>query len=246
MRRTLEIVFMHKRLLIAPLLAALIGTAGYVALQPPSYQSTGSVWVNTGGIGTQSPAQTQADILSQDLKTSTFAIAVANAGPLNAYLTAHPGAMSTNPIHPLKELVLGNNAPRKPSSDELKTYLGTHVTVAAVGPNQLTVTVTAPTPNVARDTANALIAQLLSSEMAAKIAPMQTNLDLLQKELVAQTDVLSLWCAGRIQSFLEEGARRDRIQLVLNRYRKVLGFGDKDIERVTKCKVFWKIPNFAK
>ena len=136
MRRTLEIVFMHKRLLIAPLLAALIGTAGYVLLQPPSYQSTGVVWVNTGGVGTQSPAQTQADILSQDLKTSTFATAVADAGPLDAYLTAHPGAMSTNPIHPLKELVLGNNAPRKPSSDELKTYLGTHVTIAAVGPNK--------------------------------------------------------------------------------------------------------------
>ncbi|TMD37774.1 MAG: hypothetical protein E6I95_00165 [Chloroflexi bacterium] len=201
MRRTLEIVFMHKRLLIAPLLAALIGTAGYVLLQPPSYQSTGVVWVNTGGVGTQSPAQTQADILSQDLKTSTFAIAVADAGPLDAYLTAHPGAMSTNPIHPLKELVLGNSAPRKPSSDELKTYLATHVTIAAVGPNQLTVTVTAPTPNVARDTANALIAQLLASEVAAKIAPLQTNLDLLQKELVAQTDVLKA-AVGAVQTYL--------------------------------------------
>ena len=61
--------------------------------------------------------------------------------------------------------------------------------------------------------------------------------------VMAHTDVLSLWCAGRIQSFLEEGARRDRIQLVLNRYRKVLGFGDKDIESATNCKVYWKIPN---
>src|SRR5690242_13377302 len=48
----------------------------------------------------------------------------------------------------------------------------------------------------------------------------------------------SLWCADRIQSFVEEGARRNRVQLVLNRYRKVLGFGDKDIERVTNCKAF--------
>ena len=61
--------------------------------------------------------------------------------------------------------------------------------------------------------------------------------------VVAQTDVVSLSCTGRIQSFLEEGARRDRIQLVLNRYRKVLGFRDKDIERATNCKVYWKIPN---
>ena len=61
--------------------------------------------------------------------------------------------------------------------------------------------------------------------------------------VLAHTDVLSLWCASRIQSFLEEGATRGRIQLVLNRYKKVLGFGDKDIERVTNCKVYWKVPN---
>lgn len=61
--------------------------------------------------------------------------------------------------------------------------------------------------------------------------------------VVAQTDVPSLWCTRRSQSFLEEGARRGRVQLVLNRDRKVLGFGDKDIERVTNCKVYWKIPN---
>jgi septum formation inhibitor-activating ATPase MinD len=61
--------------------------------------------------------------------------------------------------------------------------------------------------------------------------------------VIAQTDVVSLRSADGVQSFLEEGARRDRIQLVLNRHRKVLGFGDKDIERVTNCKIFWKIPN---
>jgi len=202
-KRTLEIVFTHKRLLIAPLLAALIATAGYVLLLPPSYQSTATVWVNTSGIGTQSPAQTQADILSQDLKTSTFAIAVADAGPLDAYLTAHPGVMSTNPLHPLKELVGMGSGSRNPSPDELKAYLGTHVTVATVGPNQLTVTVTAPTPGVARDTANALIAQLLSSEVAAKIAPMQTNLALLQTELKDQEIVLRD-AVGAVQKYIAD------------------------------------------
>lgn len=61
--------------------------------------------------------------------------------------------------------------------------------------------------------------------------------------VIAQTDVVSLRSADGIQSFLEDGARRDRIQLVLNRRRKVLGFSDKDIERFTNCKIFWKIPN---
>jgi hypothetical protein len=56
-------------------------------------------------------------------------------------------------------------------------------------------------------------------------------------------DVVSLWSLGRIHSFLEEGAGKDRIRIILNRYKKIPGFGDKDIERVTNCKVFWKVPN---
>lgn len=61
--------------------------------------------------------------------------------------------------------------------------------------------------------------------------------------IVAQTDVVSLWCAGRIQSFLEEGTGRDRVRIVLNRYKKIHGFGDEDVQQVTNCKVLWKVPN---
>jgi pilus assembly protein CpaE len=61
--------------------------------------------------------------------------------------------------------------------------------------------------------------------------------------VVAQTDVVSLWSAGRIQSFLEEGTGRDRLRMVLNRYKKIPGFTDEDIEQATKCKVLWKVPN---
>jgi pilus assembly protein CpaE len=61
--------------------------------------------------------------------------------------------------------------------------------------------------------------------------------------LVAQTDVVSLWSAGRIQTFLQEGAGRDRLRLVLNRYKKIPGFTDEDVEKATNCKVLWKIPN---
>jgi len=61
--------------------------------------------------------------------------------------------------------------------------------------------------------------------------------------LVAQTDVVSLWSAGRIQAFLQEGAGRDRLRIVLNRYKKIPGFTDEDVEKATNCKVLWKIPN---
>jgi len=61
--------------------------------------------------------------------------------------------------------------------------------------------------------------------------------------LVAQTDVVSLWSAGRVHNFLQEGAGRDRLRLVLSRYKKIPGFTDEDVEKATNCRVLWKIPN---
>src|SRR5579872_2608994 len=61
--------------------------------------------------------------------------------------------------------------------------------------------------------------------------------------VVAQTDVVSLWSAGRIHAFLEEGTGRDRLRVVLNRYKKIPGFTDADVEHATNRKVLWKVPN---
>jgi len=55
--------------------------------------------------------------------------------------------------------------------------------------------------------------------------------------------VVSLWSASRIRAYLEEGATRDRVRIVLNRYKKIPGFTDEDIEKATSCKLLWKIPN---
>jgi len=61
--------------------------------------------------------------------------------------------------------------------------------------------------------------------------------------LVAQTDVVSLWSAGRIRGFLDEGSGRNRLRLVLNRYKKIPGFTEEDVEKATNAKVLWKVPN---
>ncbi len=61
--------------------------------------------------------------------------------------------------------------------------------------------------------------------------------------VVAQTDVVSLWSAGRIHAFLEEGTGRDRLRMVMNRYKKIPGFTDEDVLQATNCKVLWKVPN---
>jgi len=61
--------------------------------------------------------------------------------------------------------------------------------------------------------------------------------------MVVQTDVVSLWSAGRIRSFLEESNGRKHLRLVMNRYKKIPGFSEEDVERATTCKILWKIPN---
>ena len=61
--------------------------------------------------------------------------------------------------------------------------------------------------------------------------------------MIAQIDVVSLWSAGRIRSFLEDGANRNSLRLVLNRYKKIPGFREDDIEKATSCKIISKLPN---
>jgi pilus assembly protein CpaE len=61
--------------------------------------------------------------------------------------------------------------------------------------------------------------------------------------MVAHTDVASLWSAARVQQFLSEGGQRDKIQLILNRFRKITGFSETDAEAAAGVKLLWKIPN---
>jgi pilus assembly protein CpaE len=61
--------------------------------------------------------------------------------------------------------------------------------------------------------------------------------------LVAHADVASLWSAGRVLQYLGESGGRERIRLVLNRFRKVPGFAESDAESATGAKLLWRIPN---
>ena len=61
--------------------------------------------------------------------------------------------------------------------------------------------------------------------------------------LVACTDVASLWSAARVQQYLGETGSRERVRLVLNRFRKVPGFSEADAEAAVGAKLLWRIPN---
>ena len=61
--------------------------------------------------------------------------------------------------------------------------------------------------------------------------------------LVAHADVASLWSATRIAQYLGETGGRERVRLVLNRFRKIAGFTEADAEAAAGSKLLWKIPN---
>ncbi|HKF03835.1 MAG TPA: AAA family ATPase [Candidatus Sulfotelmatobacter sp.] len=61
--------------------------------------------------------------------------------------------------------------------------------------------------------------------------------------LVACSDVASLWSAARVQQYLGEAGNRERVRLILNRFRKVPGFSEADAEAAVGAKVIWRVPN---
>jgi pilus assembly protein CpaE len=61
--------------------------------------------------------------------------------------------------------------------------------------------------------------------------------------LVAHADVASLWSAARVVQFLGEANGRERVKLVLNRFRKIPGFHETDAETASGATLLWRIPN---
>jgi len=61
--------------------------------------------------------------------------------------------------------------------------------------------------------------------------------------LVACADVASLWSAARVQQYLGETGSRERVRLILNRFRKVPGFSEADAEAAAGAKLLWRVPN---
>lgn len=109
-----------------------------------------------------------------------------------------------------------------------------------------------PSPSEPSTAEYAKLFDLLSGHFRYVVVDLSTRMDattrlvsnLAQTVLmVAHTDVASLWSAARVQQFLSESGSRDKIQLVLNRFRKIPGFSEGDAEVAAGVKLLWKIPN---
>ncbi len=61
--------------------------------------------------------------------------------------------------------------------------------------------------------------------------------------LVAQPEMGALWSAAKVRKFLATSCHDRRIGLLLNRYRKMSGLDDEQIESAVGCKILWMVPN---
>src|SRR5437899_6993434 len=61
--------------------------------------------------------------------------------------------------------------------------------------------------------------------------------------LVRPTDVASLCSPARVLQYVADSGSRERVRLVLNRFRKIPGFSEADAEAPACAALLWKIPN---
>ncbi|HUR37728.1 MAG TPA: AAA family ATPase [Terriglobales bacterium] len=98
----------------------------------------------------------------------------------------------------------------------------------------------------------AKVFDLMVSQFAYVVVDLSTRLDWVAQLaadvaddvlLVSQTDVPSLWSAARVQALLASAGSPAKLRLVLNRYRKIPGLTDSDVENSTHVTLLSKIPN---
>jgi pilus assembly protein CpaE len=99
---------------------------------------------------------------------------------------------------------------------------------------------------------HAKLFDLLAGHFRYVVVDLSTRMDLSTKLvsnlsqtvlMVAHADVASLWSAARVQQYLSDNGNREKVMLVLNRFRKIPGFSETDAEAASGVKIIAKIPN---
>jgi pilus assembly protein CpaE len=129
----------------------------------------------------------------------------------------------------------------------LESYL-----TAATGGLQLLAGATEPDANELLSTDFARLFDVLVGRFEYVIVDASSRLDRFAKLicelsdnvlLVAQPDVSSLWSASKLQDYIGDREQGKHVQLVVNRFRKIPGLSESDIERATRMPISYRIPN---
>jgi uncharacterized protein involved in exopolysaccharide biosynthesis len=155
----------HRRLLLAPIVLAMIFALWSALGAPKSYRSTASLWVDnpppassslTNSIpGAPTPAEQEQAMVAELLKTRGFRLSVGHHSPLASYLAKNSGHGwgPTALVHALK----GDGG----LDSRILSALGSKQVITTVaGPQVLQVSYAGATPEVAQQTLEALLKQL--------------------------------------------------------------------------------------
>jgi uncharacterized protein involved in exopolysaccharide biosynthesis len=155
----------HRRLLLLPIALATFVALWSVVGSPKSYQSSASLWVDTGpGLDSSvananpalpSPAEQEQSVLAELLQTRNFRLTVGRQGPLANYLATHSGR-GWGPTSLLSALRGGDSLAHR----TVTALSGKQVTTTIEGPQVLQISYVGPTPAVATGTLKSLLGEL--------------------------------------------------------------------------------------
>ena len=189
-----------------------------------------------GGCGCTTVAVNLALAL-QSAHGSTALVDIASLGHAALHLNLKPMFTVSDAIRNLHRL----------DSSLLESFMTRHT-----GGLQLLAGPNTPSPSEPSTAEYAKLFDLLNGHFHYVVVDLSTRMDAATRLvsnlanmvlMVAHTDVASLWSAARVQQFLSESGNREKIQLVLNRFRKIPGFSEGDAEAAAGIKLLWKIPN---
>jgi uncharacterized protein involved in exopolysaccharide biosynthesis len=170
MIRYLETLFHHHRLLLSPVVVVAVVAFGLVLTQPRTYTATAKLWTDAPAYGPNSgfantstnPADAQAAVLEELLKTRAFAVKAGKRGPLAAYLSqSHP---ATDPVGKLLGAVGGRSSGGLQGAaldDAVASAIANSTKVDAPGPDVVTVSFKFADPSAAAGTVQAIVDQFL-------------------------------------------------------------------------------------
>ena len=228
-RRVIEVIFRHPAPLAALLVLPILASLAVAFLLPRTYAATASLWalrnyiatdVQNGSGVTQTPAQTQADALSDLLQTRTFDLAVASDANLASTLDA-----STR-----------NDASARDAA--LVRILSSNVKVDAAGDNLLTVTYQDASRTLATNVVTAVVkeygtqivnltaldAQAFLNAYQAQIADAQANVQAAQSAEQAYVQTHSNLTGAALEldpQYLALEAQTAQAEAILNTMQSV-------------------------
>jgi uncharacterized protein involved in exopolysaccharide biosynthesis len=190
MHRYAETYFGHPRLLLVPILLAVVISAAIASLQPPKYESVARLWIDSSPADVitwdayTSPADREAAVLVELLDSRSFAIKVAHRGSLYTYLDSHRQSTSIGSRLTDEMARFGFGTPLGATTDDAAAnVISQDVKGAPAGPQIVTVTVTFSDPAVAKSTAQAVVDQLQDDILQDQRNQVQAAVDFYTKQV---------------------------------------------------------------